>query len=60
MPYDPDWEQIEKNWDLNQSKRTFVPSPTVPGISLADFLIIKNWFSYGQKNGDKTAKFIGF
>ena len=59
MPYDPDWEQIEKNWDLNQSKRTFVPSPTLPGFSLADFLIIKNWFAYGQKNGDKTAKFKG-
>ena len=59
MPYDPDWEQIEKNWDLNQSKRTFVPSPTLPGLSLADFLIIKNWFAYGQKNGDKSAKVIG-
>ena len=59
MPYDPDWEQIEKNWDLNQSKRNFVPSPTLPGISLADFLIIKNWFAFGQKNGDKTAKSIG-
>ena len=55
MPYDPNWEQIEKIWDLNQSKKIFVPSATVQGVSLADFLIIKNWFSYGQKIGDKTA-----
>ena len=54
MPYDPNWEQIEKNWDLNQPKRIFVPSSTVKGISFADFLIIKNWFAYGQKNDDKT------
>ena len=59
MPYDPDWKQIENIWDLNQPKRIFVPSPTLPGIGLADFLIIKNWFAYGEKIGDKTAKFIG-
>ena len=60
MPYDPNWEQIEKNWDLNQPKRIFVPSSTVTGISLADFLIIKNWFAYGQKNDDKTARTTGY
>lgn len=59
MPYDPDWEQIENIWDLNQSKRIFVPSPTLLGIGLADFLIIKNWFAYGKKIGDKTAVVIG-
>ena len=37
MPYDQNWEQIEKNWDFNQPKRIFVPSSTVTGISLADF-----------------------
>ena len=60
MPYDPNWEQIEKNWDLNQPKRIFVPSSTVTGISLADFLIIKNWFAYGQKNDDKNARTKGY
>ena len=60
MRYDPNSEQIEKNWDLNQPKRIFVPSSTVTGISLADFLIIKNWFAYGQKNDDKTARTTGY
>ena len=59
MRYDPNWEHIEKIWDCNQSERIFVPSATVQGVSLADFLIIKNWFAYGQKIGDKTALAIG-
>ena len=55
MTYNLDWERVEKIWDLKHSKRSFVPSPTLPGISLADVLIIRNWFAYGQKIGDKTA-----
>ena len=58
MTYNLDWERVEKIWDRKHSKRSFVPSPTFPGISLADVLIIRNWFAYGQKIGDKTAGII--
>ena len=58
MSYNRDWERVENIWDLKHSKRSFVPSATLPGISLADVLIIKNWFAYGQKIGDKTAEIM--
>ena len=59
MSYNPAWEKVEKFWDRKHSKRAFVSPPTLSGISLADYLIIQNWFAYGQKIGDKSSDVMG-
>jgi len=55
MDYRNEWQAIENNFDAyHKSDRPLNGAPTIKGLSLSDFLIIKNWIGYARGIGDPS------
>mgnify|MGYP001476815706 CR=1 FL=1 len=59
MLYNKDWKVIEERFDKKNNIKTLPKiRSTLCGISLSDFLIIRNWMQYAQGIGDTSVKYI--
>ena len=56
--YKEEWNKIEKEFDkenlIYENENEKVYANTINKYNLADFLVIKNWFSYANLIGDKS------
>ena len=49
MKYNDSWNEIEQNFDsFNRKKKEPIITATIPGFSLQDVLIIRNWIDYAK------------
>ena len=61
MDYRKEWEAIENDFDAyHKSDRPLNGAPTIKGLSLSDFLIIKNWIGYARGIGDPSVTGLSF
>ena len=59
MDYDDDWQVIEEDYDLKNSKKAIRSlSPSLSCLSLNDVLIIRNWIDYAKGIGDSSAQLL--
>ena len=58
MVYNSDWKKIEENMKIKKNYNKIKLSNSVPGLSIADFLIIIQWLNYARKINDSTYKDI--
>ena len=57
MNYNNQWMKIEEEDDKNSSERKIFKK-TIPGLSISDFLIIRNWLSFAKIIDDFSYKYI--
>lgn len=58
MVYNSDWKKIEENIKIKKNYNKIKLSNSVPGLSIADFLIIIQWLNYARKINDSSYKDI--
>ncbi len=59
MNYNQDWKSIEEDYDKKHPAQVEQNRITTPnGLSLNDFLIMRNWFDYAKGIGDESANLI--
>lgn len=56
LKYDRRWSAIETDFDARHKKTAPVSNVTLPGISLMDVLIIRNWVRYAQGIEDSSVE----
>ncbi len=57
MNYNNQWMKIEEEDNKNSSVRKIFKE-TIPGLSISDFLIIRNWLSFAKSIDDLSYKYI--
>ena len=61
MDYRDEWEAIENDFDAyHKSDRPLNGASTIKGLSLSDFLTIKNWIGYARGIGDPSVTVLSF
>ena len=59
MNYNQDWKSIEEDYDKKHPAQVTQNRISTPnGLSLNDFLIMRNWFDYAKGIGDESANLI--
>ena len=59
MNYNEKWRVIEESYDTKYiTKKVPKQRPSLLGLNLSDFLIIKNWLAYANGIGDQSANII--
>jgi tetratricopeptide (TPR) repeat protein len=61
MNYNEGWRSIEESHDSNFSikAKVNIRRPSLRGLSLNDFLIMRNWLGYAKGIGDQSLKLMG-